>query len=179
MIARTTTNSSISWLFALMLVTPAALADEAKSDKAQIRSAFPVAPAAPNSPVPTRDTIRPLTKPAALLLADPKTPGETKVSYYYRKYEQAFKGLTQTSSAYRQKKSECEARGFVPHEQVSAGCKPTDTVAECSDKILVWCTAEARKSYDNSLLEISAALRRLSKEAAQEADLRASYLRMR
>jgi hypothetical protein len=179
MIARTTTNSSISWLFALMLVTPAALADEAKSDKAQIRGAFPVAPAAPKSPVPTRDTIRPLSKPGALLLGDPKTPGETKVSYYYRKYEQAFKGLVQTSSAYRQKKSECEARGFVPNEQVSAGCKPADTVAECSDKILVWCTAEARKSYDSSLLEISAALRRLSKEAAQEADLRASYLRMR
>jgi hypothetical protein len=101
------------------------------------------------------------------------------VYYFFRQYDQAMKGLAQTSTRYRDKLSECRARGFSPQEQLSAGCRPTDTVAACSDKLLTWCTAQARKPYDQSLAEISAAATRLSKEAAAEAENRARYLQMR
>jgi hypothetical protein len=171
---RTPRDLGAPCLFALFFLTPVALAQE----PAQKRPlAAPVAPGA-KPLVPTRDTIKPISKPAQLMTGEPKTPGGNRVYYYFTEYDKAMKGLVQTSDVYNRKRSECRARGFAPQEQVSAGCKPTDTVAQCSDKLIAWCTAEARKPYNRSLAEVSAAASRLSKEAADEARTRADYQRM-
>ena len=130
------------------------------------------------SPVPTRDTIRPLTREGALLVAQPDTPGSNKVYYYFQQYDQAIKGLAKTSVAYYERLSACKARAFSPQEQSSAGCQQTDTVAACGEKLLSWCTAAERKPYKDALSEVTAAARRLSKEAALDADNRLAYLRM-
>ena len=135
--------------------------------------------AAAKSPVPTRDTIRPMTKAGALIAGQPETPGSTRVSYYCHQYDQAMRGMVQTSSAYSDKRGACVARAFTAQEQAAAGCQQTDTVAACSEKLVAWCAGAELKSYRASVGEVVAATRRLSKEAAVEADNRAALFRMK
>lgn len=171
---RTPRDLGAPCLLALLFLAPVALAQE----PAQKRPlAAPVAPGA-KPLVPTRDTIKPVSRPAQLLTGEPKTPGESRVYYYFREYDKAMKGLVQTTDVYHDKRSECRARAFAPQEQLRAGCTPSDSLAQCSDKLIAWCTAEARKPYNRSLAEVSAAASRLSKEAAEEARIRADYQRM-
>ena len=129
-------------------------------------------------PVPTRDTIRPLTKTGAYIAGKPETPGSTKVSHYCHQYDQAMKSMIPAANAYSDKRGACIARAFTPQEQATAGCQPTDTVAACSDKLTAWCLGAELKAYRTSINEVVAATRRLSKEAAEEAENRAAFSRM-
>jgi hypothetical protein len=40
---------------------------------------------------------------------------------------------------YRAKFEECSHRTYSQQDMTAAGCKPTDTVAECSQKLFRWC----------------------------------------
>lgn len=161
-------------LFALVLLAPAALAQEAT--KRPLTA--PVAPGA-KPLVPTRDTLKPISKPAQLATGQPNTPGENRVYYYFREYDKAMKGLMQVTDAYNNKRWECRARSFTPKEQLSAGCTPADSHEQCSDKLIAWCTAEARMPYQRALAVVSAAASRLSKEAGDDARTWADYQRMK
>ena len=64
-------------------------------------------------PVPTRDTIRPLTKAGAYIAGKPETPGSTKVSHYCHQYDQAMKSMIPAANAYSDKRGACIARAFT------------------------------------------------------------------
>lgn len=157
---------------AALLPAPAPAQDSGVTRMPRERATVPQ-----KSAVPTRDTIRPLTRQGSLLIGQPDTPGGNKVYYYFQQYDQAMKGLAKTSTAYHERLSTCQSRAYTPQEQASAGCQQTDTVAACSEKLLAWCAAAEREPYRQALSEVAAAARRLSKEAALDADNRLVYMR--
>lgn len=126
-------------LLTLALATPALAADPGS----RIGSPATRLPPAANSSQPIKAEIRPATSGANVSAAR-ITPPQTSINAIKLKFE-AFaasaSGYEGMAKAVPGIVKQCAEKGYSAQDQKTAGCLPSDSVQQCSDKLVKYCIA--------------------------------------
>lgn len=80
----------------------------------------------------------------------PPLPVRDSLDQAYEQFRQVTARAKAARDAYVTARTRCAARSFSVQDQREAGCQETDTVAQCNDKLELWCTRSEGRVYRRS-----------------------------